>query len=110
MYAFDQYSHILFFSQDWNHLLASFSQFYLCEKTNASSFLDVSSVPPTPMKQENDHSTSVGSTVALLHLRVPLAVTTSSPSGSLKDFGLLTTLTASQLHLGGWVYNGAVWV
>ncbi|XP_061585960.1 transmembrane protein 248 [Cololabis saira] len=90
--------------KDWNKLLSSFSQFYLCEKVNASSFLEMSSVPPPPMNQEKEEKTSVSSTtsppVTFLHLRVPVAVTTVSPSHSLKGFGLRTTLTASQLHLG----------
>ncbi|XP_069565630.1 transmembrane protein 248 [Brachyistius frenatus] len=85
-------------AKDWNHLLSSLSQFQLCTKTNATS---------TPLlEQEKDRKTSVNSTkspssVSHLHVRVPLAVTTSSPSDSLKDIGLHTTLRASQLHLGG---------
>ncbi|KAM6931341.1 transmembrane protein 248 [Xenentodon cancila] len=90
--------------KDWNNLLFSVSQFYLCEKGNATPFVEISSVHPPPTNQEKDKMTSVSTTksppVTVLHLRVPLAVTTISPSGSLKGFGLLTALTASQLHLG----------
>lgn len=90
--------------KDWNHLLSSLSHFHLCVKENASSFAEISSVPPPSMEQGKDQTTYVNSTksstpITVLRLRVPLAVTTSSPNGLLKDFGLLTTLKASQLDL-----------
>lgn len=86
-------------AKDWNHLLSSLSQLQLCVKANASSSKLVSPVPSILM----DTDALVNSTKSLttLHLKVPLAVTTTSNSGSLKDFGLHTALTASQLHLGG---------
>uniref|UniRef100_A0A3Q3QQW8 TMEM248/TMEM219 domain-containing protein n=1 Tax=Monopterus albus TaxID=43700 RepID=A0A3Q3QQW8_MONAL len=93
-------------TQDWNHLLSSLSQFQLCMKVNESSSELVSPVPSRLMEQEKDRETSVTftkmtSSVIHLHLKVPLAVTTSSASGSLKDIGLHTTLSASQLNIGG---------
>lgn len=92
--------------KDWNHLLSSLSQLRLCVKANASSSELVSSVSSPLTEQEEDRKTSVNSTkshssVTRLHLKVPLAVTPSSQSGSLKDLGLHITLNASQLHLGG---------
>ncbi|XP_041856630.1 transmembrane protein 248 [Melanotaenia boesemani] len=90
--------------KDWNHLFSSLSQFQLCVKENASSFAEVSSNSPLLMEQGKDQMTSVNSTksstsITVLHLRVPLTVTTSSPNGLLKDVGLFTTLKASQLYL-----------
>lgn len=90
---------------DWNLVLSSLAQFQLCLKANASSSELVPSVPAPVMEHKKDKKTSLHLTkshpITLLHLTVPLAVTTSSPSGSLKAVGLHTTLTASQLHLGG---------
>ncbi|XP_029294666.1 transmembrane protein 248 [Cottoperca gobio] len=86
--------------KDWNHLLASLSQFQLCVKANAISS-DLVSPIPSPLM---DRDTSINSTktpLTTLHLKVPLAVTTNSNSGSLKDLGLHTALRASQLNLGG---------
>lgn len=92
-------------AKDWNLVLSSLSQFQLCLKANASSSELVSSVPAPVMEHKKDKKTSLHSTkshpITLLHLTVPLTVTTSSPSGSLKAVSLHTTLTASQLHLGG---------
>ncbi|KAM7391878.1 hypothetical protein PAMP_022528 [Pampus punctatissimus] len=92
-------------AKDWNHLLSSLSQFQLCVKANVSSAELTSPVPSSLMEQEIDRETSVNSTktpsVSSLHLKVPLVVTTSSNSGSLKDLDLYTTLRASQLSLGG---------
>ncbi|XP_040010102.1 transmembrane protein 248 [Xiphias gladius] len=93
-------------AKDWNHLLSSLSQFQLCMKTSTNSSELVSSVPYPLMEKEQDRETPVSSTktsspVTHLHLKVPLAVTASSTSGSLKGLGLYTTLRASQLHLGG---------
>ncbi|XP_071338940.1 transmembrane protein 248 [Trachinotus anak] len=91
--------------KDWNHLLSSLSQFQLCMKANANSSELVSPVPSPLMEQGKDKETSVISTktssVTSLHLKVPLAVTASSTSGSLNGLSLHTTLDASQLHLGG---------
>ncbi|XP_056232316.1 insulin-like growth factor-binding protein 3 receptor [Seriola aureovittata] len=90
-------------AKDWNHLLSSLSQFQLCVKSNSSEL--VSPVPSPLMEQEKHIETLVNSTktssVTPLHLKVPLAVTASSASGSMKDLSLQTTLEASQLHLGG---------
>ncbi|KAM6945126.1 insulin-like growth factor-binding protein 3 receptor [Lycodopsis pacificus] len=86
---------------DWNHLLSSLSEFQLCVKANASSSERVLPVPAALM----DRDTSVNSTktpsLTTLRVKVPLAVTTSSNSASLKDLALHTALRASQLHLGG---------
>lgn len=86
---------------DWNRLLSSLSQFQLCVKANASSSEPVSPVPSPLM----DRDTSVDSTgtpsVTSLRLKVPLTVTTTSNSGSLKDLCLHTTMRAKQLNLGG---------
>ncbi|KAM4578433.1 insulin-like growth factor-binding protein 3 receptor [Fundulus diaphanus] len=102
------YSHTLpnpDIAQDWNTLLSSFSQFHLCEKENASSAFYTSLIPPLSSTQKMDQKTSVNTTrhpssVTVVHLHVPLTVTSSSPSAMLKDIGLFTTLTASQLNLG----------
>ncbi|XP_042344293.1 insulin-like growth factor-binding protein 3 receptor [Plectropomus leopardus] len=87
--------------KDWNHLLSSLSQFQLCVKANAS-LSELVSPAPSPMMDTN---TSLNSTktpsLTTLHLKVPLAVSTDSDSGSLTDLGLHTALRASQLHLGG---------
>ncbi|XP_028434331.1 insulin-like growth factor-binding protein 3 receptor [Perca flavescens] len=88
-------------AKDWNHLLASLSKFQLCVKANASTSELVSPVPSPLM----DRNISVDSTktpsLTMLRLKVPLAVTTNSNSGSLKYLGLQTALRASQLYLGG---------
>ncbi|XP_070760953.1 transmembrane protein 248 [Enoplosus armatus] len=84
-------------TKDWNHLLSSLSQFQLCVKADANSSELVSPVPSPLIDQD----TSVNSIKTSLHLKVPLALTTNSNSGSLKDLGLHTALRASQLHLGG---------
>ncbi|KAM4746200.1 insulin-like growth factor-binding protein 3 receptor [Anableps anableps] len=101
------YSHMLpnpDIEQDWNTLLSSFSEFYLCVKENASSPVHTSTIPPLQTMQEKDPKTSENTTrsssATVLHLHVPVTVTSSSPSAMLKDIGLLTTLTASQLNLG----------
>uniref|UniRef100_A0A3P9MW21 TMEM248/TMEM219 domain-containing protein n=1 Tax=Poecilia reticulata TaxID=8081 RepID=A0A3P9MW21_POERE len=91
--------------QDWNTLLLSFSKFHLCEKENASSPAHTSPIAPLQTIQEKDKKTSINATsssVTDLHLHVPLTVTSSSPSGTLKDIVLYTTLTAKQLKLGGY--------
>ncbi|XP_072243085.1 transmembrane protein 248 [Leuresthes tenuis] len=93
-------------AKDWNYLLSTLSQLHLCVKENAGALVEVSSVPPPLMDLEEDRTTpsnltKSSSSVSVLHLRVPLVVTTSSPRGSLKDVGLLTTLRANQLNLGG---------
>ncbi|XP_028270341.1 transmembrane protein 248 [Parambassis ranga] len=92
--------------KDWNHILSSLSQFQLCVKANSSSSEVISSVPTPPPEQDDNGNTSVNSTksassMAYLHLKVPLTLTPGSPSASLKEFSLRTTLTASQLLLGG---------
>ncbi|PWA19741.1 hypothetical protein CCH79_00006969, partial [Gambusia affinis] len=90
--------------QDWNTLLLSFSNFHLCEKENASSQGHATPIAPLQTMQEKDKKTSISATssssVTDLHLRVPLTVTSSSPTGTLKDTVLFTTLTARQLKLG----------
>ncbi|XP_016530359.1 transmembrane protein 248 isoform X1 [Poecilia formosa] len=90
--------------QDWNTLLLSFSTFHLCEKENASSPAHTSPIAPLQTIQEKDKKISINATrsssVKDLHLHVPLAVISSSPSGTLKDIVLFTTLTAKQLKLG----------
>lgn len=93
-------------TKDWNHLLSALSQFQLCVTANASSSELVSSASSPLMEQGRDGKTSVNSTKKLssiihLYLKVPLTVTSSSLSGSLKDLSLHTSLSASQLHLGG---------
>lgn len=70
------------------------------------SSAELASAAPSPMvEQEIDVETSFNSTktpiFTSLHLKVPLVVTTSSNSGSVKDLDLYTTLSASQLYLGG---------
>lgn len=93
-------------TKDWNHLLSALSNFQLCVTSNASSSELVSSASSPLMEQGKDGKTSVNSTnklssLTLLHLKVPLTVTSSSPSGSLKDLSLHTSLNTSQLQLGG---------
>uniref|UniRef100_A0A1A7X8E3 TMEM248/TMEM219 domain-containing protein n=1 Tax=Iconisemion striatum TaxID=60296 RepID=A0A1A7X8E3_9TELE len=89
-------------TKDWNNLLSSLSQFQLCETVNLSSPVQHSSTPIPLMEQENDkisvNSTKSPSSVTVLHRRVLLTV--SSQGDLLKNTGLLTSLTASQLHLG----------
>uniref|UniRef100_A0A1A8N481 TMEM248/TMEM219 domain-containing protein n=1 Tax=Nothobranchius pienaari TaxID=704102 RepID=A0A1A8N481_9TELE len=89
--------------KDWNNLLSSLSEFDLCGTVNSSSPVQLSSTPVPLMDQENDKITSVNLTkspppITVLHRRVPLTV--SSEGGLLKNTGLLTSLTASQLRLG----------
>ncbi|XP_030593804.1 transmembrane protein 248 [Archocentrus centrarchus] len=94
-------------TKDWNRVLSSFSRFQLCVKANASSPELSPSVHPPLIEPEEDRKTSVNSIkspspVTYLHLKVPLAlVTSSSPSASLTDLSLHTTLRASQLRIGG---------
>ncbi|XP_039476793.1 transmembrane protein 248-like [Oreochromis aureus] len=90
-------------TKDWNRVLSSLSTFHLCVKANEL----ISSVQSPLIKQEEDRKTSVNSakspsSVTNLHLKVPLAlVTSSSQSVSLRDLSLHTTLRASQLLIGG---------
>lgn len=90
-------------TKDWNRVLSSLSTFHLCVKANELN----SSVQSPLIKQEEDRKTSVNSakspsSVTNLHLKVPLAlVTSSSQSVSLRDLSLHTTLRASQLLIGG---------
>ncbi|XP_017269075.1 transmembrane protein 248 [Kryptolebias marmoratus] len=91
--------------KDWNVVLSSLTQFHLCEKINPQSIEQVSSLPQQLTEQEKAKTTSANSTISpasvtVLHLSVPLSVTTSSQSGSLKNIGLLANIEASQLHLG----------
>lgn len=88
-------------------MLSSLTQLHLCEKRNSISTEPVPSHSPPVTEQEKTKTTSDNlsespSSVAVLHLRVPMAVTTSSSqSGSLKNIGLVSSLPANQLHLGG---------
>lgn len=86
-------------------MLSSLTQFHLCEIIKSSSIEQVPSHSSPLMEQEKTKTTSVNSTespsVTVLHLCVPMTVTTSSQSGSLKNIGLVSSLTANQLHLGG---------
>lgn len=88
-------------TKDWNRLLSSLSQFQLCVKANASSSELVPSVSSPLMDGDTSVNSTKKTTLTTLHLKVPLAVSTSSNSGSLKDLGLHTALKASQLNLGG---------
>ncbi|XP_061841790.1 transmembrane protein 248 isoform X2 [Nerophis lumbriciformis] len=87
-------------AKDWNHLLATLSQFHLCVKVNQSS-----DEPVFLTKEEKDRTTpSLDSTIQTpsvirLYLKIPVDVTSSH--GLPKDVDLYTTMTASQLHLGG---------
>ncbi|XP_061624152.1 transmembrane protein 248 [Phyllopteryx taeniolatus] len=91
-------------AKDWNHLLSALAHFRLCVKTNWSSD---EPVPPGPShltrdKIDGDASLDLPSqppTVVSLHLKVPLAITTSH--GLPKNVELCATFTARQLHLGG---------
>ncbi|KAM3867532.1 transmembrane protein 248 [Diretmus argenteus] len=96
--------------KDWNHLLSSMSLFQLCARANASSVELVSPVPSPLVVQETDGKPSVNATTSPLpfthlHLKVPLVVTYSSASHSLKDLALHTTLVASQLGLADCAAN-----
>ncbi|XP_044052779.1 transmembrane protein 248 [Siniperca chuatsi] len=88
-------------AKDWNHLLSSLSQFQLCVKASASSSELVSPVPSPLMDKDTLVNSTKTPSVTNLRLKVPLAVTTNSNGGSLKDLGLHTALRASQLNLGG---------
>uniref|UniRef100_UPI0037E8EFE9 transmembrane protein 248 n=1 Tax=Semicossyphus pulcher TaxID=241346 RepID=UPI0037E8EFE9 len=88
-------------TKDWNHLLSSLSQFQLCLKANTSLSDLVSQAPSRPIKRDTSVQHKKTPSVTTLRLKVPLAVTTNSNSGSLKDLSLYTALNASQLHLGG---------
>ncbi|KAM9359887.1 transmembrane protein 248 [Symphorus nematophorus] len=88
-------------AKDWNHALSSLSQFQLCVKTNTRSSELVSPVPSPLMDRDTSVDSTKSPSVTSLHLKVPLTVTASSDSGSLKDLGLDTTLQAKQLLLGG---------
>lgn len=92
-------------TKDWNHLLSALSQFQLCVKENASSSELLSSTSSALMEQEQDRKATTNSVKSLssithLHLKVPLVVTSSSPSDSLKDLSLHTVFNAGQLQLG----------
>ncbi|XP_041793485.1 transmembrane protein 248 isoform X2 [Chelmon rostratus] len=87
-------------AKDWNHLLSSLSQFQLCVKANASSSELVSPAPSPLMDRDTLVNSTKTPSVTSLNLKVPVAVTTNSNSGFLKDFGLYTTLRARQLYLG----------
>lgn len=86
-------------TKDWNHLLSSLSHFHLCANadSNSSEFDSKSHFLHTNRLASNE---STNSSVTNLRVRVPLDVTASSVSGSLKGLGLQTTLKAKQLHLG----------
>ncbi|XP_036953410.1 transmembrane protein 248 [Acanthopagrus latus] len=86
---------------DWNRILSSLSQFQLCVKANASSSEPVLPVPSPVIDRDTSVESTVNSSVTSLRLKVPLTVTTSSDSGSLKDLSLHTTMRAKQLNLGG---------
>ncbi|XP_010732013.2 transmembrane protein 248 [Larimichthys crocea] len=86
---------------DWNYLLSSLSEFQLCVKANANSSELVSPVPSSLTDRDTSIQPTQTPPVTTLHLRVPLAVTANSNSGSLKDLGLYTTLRAKELHIGG---------
>nr|XP_046243273.1 transmembrane protein 248 isoform X2 [Scatophagus argus] len=99
----DIYSHSLpnpDTSKDWNYLLSSLSQFQLCIKANSSSPEPVTPVPSPPINRDTLVNTTKTPSIISLRLKVPLTVTTTSKSGSLKDLGLHTMLTAKQLHIG----------
>ncbi|XP_077417242.1 transmembrane protein 248 [Vanacampus margaritifer] len=91
-------------AKDWNHFLSTLAHFHLCVKSNWSSDEPVSLGPSPLTQQSRDGAASLESTlqpshVTSLHLKVPLTITSSH--GLPKDVDLFTTLTASQLHLGG---------
>ncbi|XP_045891815.1 transmembrane protein 248 isoform X2 [Micropterus dolomieu] len=88
-------------AKDWNRFLLSLSHFQLCVKANESSSELVSPVPVPLIDRDTSVNSIKTPSVTRLRLKVPLAVTTNSNSGSLKDLGLHTALRASQLHLGG---------
>ncbi|XP_067376597.1 transmembrane protein 248 [Channa argus] len=89
-------------TKDWNHLLSSLSQLQLCVKINESSSKLVSTVPSHLMEQDNERETYFTKTsVTHLRLKVSLALTSNSATPPLKDFGLHSTLSATQLHIGG---------
>lgn len=92
---------MLFLPQDWNRILSSLSQFQLCVEANASSSEPVLPVPSPVIDRDTSVESTVNSSVTSLRLKVPLTVTTSSDSGSLKDLSLHTTMRAKQLNLGG---------
>lgn len=68
--------------------------------TNAS-FSELVSPAPTILMDKDTSNDFSNISVASLRLKVPLAVTTNSKTGSLKDLGLQTTFRAKQLDLGG---------
>uniref|UniRef100_A0A3Q1FNR5 Transmembrane protein 248-like n=1 Tax=Acanthochromis polyacanthus TaxID=80966 RepID=A0A3Q1FNR5_9TELE len=91
-------------TKDWNHLLSALSQFQLCVKENANSSELLSSTSSALMEKEQDRKTTTDSSPSSIthrHLKVPLVVTSSSPSSSLKDLSLHTMLNANQLQLEG---------
>ncbi|XP_077457098.1 transmembrane protein 248 [Stigmatopora argus] len=87
--------------KDWNHLLSTLAQFHLCVRKNWSSDVLVSRGPHPLTQQEKDENISLElpSHATTLHLKVPLTITTGHDLP--KNVDLSTTLTASQLHLGG---------
>ncbi|XP_073323079.1 transmembrane protein 248 [Pagrus major] len=91
-------------AKDWNRLLSSLSQFQLCVTGNANSsepVSSVSSVPSPPMDRDTSVDSTLTPSVTSLRLKVPLAVTIDSDTGSLNDLHLHTTMRAKQLNLGG---------
>lgn len=87
-------------TKDWNHLLSALSQFQLCVKADVSSDELVSPVT-SPLEdtigKPSANSAITQPPVTQLHLRVPLLVSPSSPTG----LGLHSTVVASQLGLAG---------
>ncbi|XP_070690193.1 transmembrane protein 248 [Pempheris klunzingeri] len=88
-------------AKDWNHFLSSLSQLQLCVGANASSSELVSPFPSPLIDRDTSINSTKTPSVTNLRLKVPLAVTTNSDGGSLKDLSVHTVLRASQLHLGG---------
>lgn len=70
-------------------------------KANTSS-----SLVSIPVMNKDSLDDIINTSVTTLHLKVPLAVTANSDSGSFEGLGLHITLRAEQLYLGGLYCSG----
>lgn len=88
-------------AKDWNHLLTSIAQHHLCENNNTGlTSLKLPNKEKKPQKDSLLYSTTMGISVALLHVQVPLILAPKSKDIS-QSVSLHTSFTSSQLQLEG---------
>lgn len=89
--------------KDWNNLLASIAQYHLCEKSNSSFKPIVPTLSNKEQKTQEEgllYSTTMDSSVAFLHVQVPLILAPKSNDVS-QSILLHASFTSSQLQLEG---------